>query len=183
MGGLLRTMTREHHKWGLFFKHYIYKTLYTLLPAFVFLIERHKMEQPMHFYRVYSHNIFHTIYRPWNYWNDTQEDIIVLHHNSYLLPDDVFVDVGREQGGWGQKSWIHGRHDGGSYSSNANYGYVCGCEKLQGNGQDWACLATIVWGGQAIGGGVPVWSGKIKVWIVMARQINCVFWSGLTNVR
>lgn len=91
------------------------------------------------------------------------DDFIHPHPRSYLLPDYVLVDVGREQRGWGQKSRVHGGHDGGSHGSDANDGHVGGGEKLQGNGKDWARLVALIWGGQAIASGVPVWQGKRNV--------------------
>lgn len=94
---------------------------------------------------------------------------IVPHPGSHLLPDYVLVDVGREQRGRGQQSRVHGGHDGGSHSSDANDGHVRWGEKLQGNGEDGTRLATIIRGRQAVAGGVPVWQGRRNVG--MRRQL------------
>lgn len=77
--------------------------------------------------------------------------------DSHLRPDHVFVDVWGKQWCGRQKSRVHGGHDGSSYGTDAYDGYVGGREELQGNGEDGACLAALVRGGQSIGGRVPVW--------------------------
>lgn len=81
---------------------------------------------------------------------------LVLLKNTHLLPDDVLVDIWGEQWGRGQQGRVHGGHDGGSYSPNANDRDVGGCEVLQSDGEDGSCLVALVRGGQSIRGWVPI---------------------------
>lgn len=92
MGGIMKwiTMTREHRKWDLFSKHFVYSTVCTLLFTPVFVTRNHKVVQLVRLYGMESHNrhfIFKTIDRPLKYWNRrcTRRNLLQLVNMCYLL--------------------------------------------------------------------------------------------------